>query len=241
MSIMEKAIVFDVQGEYALFKKPYSPLSPVSFPVPPPTAIFGMVGAIAGFGKDEYLERMNDGDVKVGIRLLKPIRRYRAGLNVLTTKNSKYFRPDKKGPRTQVPFEFIVNPAYRIYFVHSSSIVREPLLQQLKSGKTVYTPCLGVAQCIADVEYVGSFPVEKIAQRGKHSLNCVIPLTTTGADVHYATGRKFMRFSVPARMGLDRTVTHYEDIVVDEDACEEGVSVTVKGFERIGSDEILLF
>ena len=32
------ALVFDIGGEYGLFKMPYSPMSPVSYPLPPPPA-----------------------------------------------------------------------------------------------------------------------------------------------------------------------------------------------------------
>mgnify|MGYP000613174524 CR=1 FL=1 len=239
---MERAIVFEITGKYGLFKKPYSPLSPVSFPVPPPTAIFGMVGAIAGFGKDEYLEHINDGEVQVGIRLRNSIRRYRAGLNLLVTKGSKYFRPVKKNPRTQIPAEFLVDPKYRIYFAHSNSEIIETLEQQLKADETVYTPCLGIAQCIADVNYIGSFPIEKMKHRnGTLCLDCVIPLSRTRTpSVHYKPGAKLFRFRLPAMMAPDRTVTHYEDVVVNENA--EPVEVTLKdGYERIGGDDILLF
>ncbi len=50
-----RTLVFDVAGEYGQFKRPYSPMSPVSYPFPPPTAVLGMLGAIAGYAKDDYL------------------------------------------------------------------------------------------------------------------------------------------------------------------------------------------
>ena len=236
---MNTAIVFEIRGKYALFRKPYSPLSPVSFPVPPPTAIFGMVGAIAGFGKEEYLRLINDGEVRVGIRLLVPIRRYRAGLNLLTTKGSRYFRPRGANPRTQVPAEFLVDPAYRIYFVHTNPKLTEKLKQQLESESTIYTPCLGIAQCVADIKYIGSFPIEVKQGDGTHQLNCIIPLSRV-KEVSFKEGEKLFRFRLSAMMLPDRTVTRYEDVIVNENA--KPVEVTLRdGYEQIGEDNILLF
>lgn len=106
-----KVVAFEIWGAYGLFKKPYSPMSPVSYPMPPPTAIFGMIGAIAGWDKKEenYLVRINSGEVAVGVRVIKPVQRFRAALNLLDTSES--FRL-KEGKRVQIPFEFLKDSHY---------------------------------------------------------------------------------------------------------------------------------
>jgi len=255
----KESIVFDIKGKYGLFKKPYSPLSPISFPVPPPTSIYGMIGAIVGFSKNAtnenyYLKLMNSGEIQVGIVLLEKVRRYRTGLNLLITKGTQFFRPKgnhlpEKGnekqrqetPRTQIPAEFIANPKFRIFFYHSNSEIMEALEYQLiKAKRTVYTPSLGLASCIAEIEFNGNFPgkfpIEEINKPGKKRLNCVVPLSR--AKIHYKQGKNLFRFRLPALMATDRTVTYYEDVVINEDTGP--IEVEVESYEKIGEDFLLL-
>jgi CRISPR-associated protein Cas5h len=51
-----KVLVFDVWGEFGHFRKHYTTTSPLTYSIPPRTAIAGMIAAIEGFGKDEYLQ-----------------------------------------------------------------------------------------------------------------------------------------------------------------------------------------
>jgi len=257
---MHEVIVFDIKGQYALFKKPYSPLSPVSYPIPPPTAIFGMIGAIIGLSKncqkpDYYLRKINEGEVSIGIKLLSPVKRYRAGLNWLLTKQTRYFRPKgshlpekriegkpkEAAARTQIPCEFLVDPEYRIYFSHSNSNIMDSLWFQLTSTRsTVYTPSLGISQCIAEIDYTRGTPmrcsVEEIHKRDTIQTTCVVPLSR--AKVLFHQGKKLFRFRVPGMMAPDRTVTHYEDVIVNEDALP--VEIEVESFEKIGGESLLL-
>ncbi len=238
------AVVFDIHGKYGLFKKPYSPLSPVSFPLPPPTAVFGMIGAIIGLDKREYLERLqawDDHAVQVGIRLLNPIQRYRTGLNLLITKGTKFFRPKKGNARTQIPAEFLKDPGFRIFFAHQDREILDAVQANLQAGKTVYTPVLGLAQCIAQVRWQGRFPVEQMDYNGNElNMNCVIPVSSTGASVQFRKGVRLTRLRVPARMHTDRTVTRFEDVVVNESA--QGITVRdLHQYQVIGQDKVLLF
>lgn len=41
--------VFEVSGRMAMFRKPYTTTSSVSYPFPPPTALAGMIAAILGY------------------------------------------------------------------------------------------------------------------------------------------------------------------------------------------------
>ena len=64
------ALAFDIAGPIAMFRRPYTTTSSVSFPLPPPTAVAGLIGAIVGLnnGSDEvgyaakYWDAMGDED-----------------------------------------------------------------------------------------------------------------------------------------------------------------------------------
>ncbi len=212
-------VVFDVRGPYALFKKPYALMSPVSYPAPPPTAVFGLVGAIAGFDKREYLAKIGETGVRVAVRLLEPVRKHRAGINLIDTRQAQYFR---KRPgigvhgmaHIQVPHEFLKNVGYRVYFSHDDRAVTRPLVERLEAGTAVYTPCLGLAQCLADVSFRGTFQAAPRGPGKGVSIHSVLPVTDD-VVVHYQRSGRYVRYRVAARMTPDRVVTRYDEVVVE--------------------------
>jgi CRISPR-associated protein Cas5h len=215
----ERVLVFDISGPVGHFRKPYSPMSPVTYPFPPPTAVFGMVGAICGYAKDEYLDHINAAEVAVGIRLLRPTRKFRAALNLLNTKGKavrNYFRPTGENPRIQIPHEFLRDPAFRIYFASRSDGLMSDLGGMLETASTAYTPCLGLSECIAQVQFVGEHSVEPIGSREPVEI-CTV-LDAEGAGVRYDPGGRYQRVRVSARMQQDRTVTRYTELLVETEA-----------------------
>ena len=93
---MDKILVFDVWGEYAHFRKYYTTTSPLSFSIPPRTAISGLMGAIIGLSKDEYLKYFSKEQAQIAVRILNPIKKVRLAENLINTKDD-YFIPIKKG------------------------------------------------------------------------------------------------------------------------------------------------
>lgn len=231
-------VMFEIWGEYGLFKKPYSPMSPVSFPIPPPTAIFGMVGAIAGWSKEEYIDKINSGDVAVGVRVINPVQRFRAALNLLDTSESFRLKDER---RVQIPFEFLRDPHFRILFWHSNEEVIEPLLMALKKGRPIFSPCLGLANCLAEVRYNGLMKVCYRPGGEKIGMTCVLPLNGGRPIVHYdLSGRSITRLSIPSRMASDRKILNYQEVVIGEEGERQRIVVDVEGYYECG-EEVLLF
>ena len=50
-----KCLVFDIKGDYGHFKKYYTTSSPLTFSIPR-TTVSGMIGALIGLDKEEYLK-----------------------------------------------------------------------------------------------------------------------------------------------------------------------------------------
>jgi len=221
-------LVFEVSGEYALFKKPYSPMSPVSYPFPPPTAVLGMLGAIAGYPKDAYADRLGWRTAKVAVRLLAPIQVFRAALNLLNTKDGtdSYFRPKAdQNTHIQVPCEFLEAVAYRLYVNGLPDQARARIAERLAAGRTGYTVSLGWACCLADLRWVG---VRAGESQGAANWECasVVPLEGD-IRVEYQDRRRYHRLKVPAQMDGSRTVHRYREVVLAED----GGSVHGRGGE----------
>ncbi len=232
-----RTIVFDISGPYAHFRKPYAPVSPVTYPFPPPPTVLGMIGAILGLGKDEYHQLLGWEQVRIGIRLLKPVSIYRTAINLISTKKKEtWCRTDT---RLQIPYEFLKTPAYRIYVAELPANRADRLTELLNAGKTVYTPSLGLAQCLAEVQFVAE--TIAVVDADAVGTRAVIPMTDK-ADIEYETGRRYERVRVAARMGPGRIVTEYREAVTVLDA-DKHKPIRVRNVElyRINNESIAFF
>lgn len=109
------ATVFEVHGPIAMFRKPYTTTSAVSFAFPPPTAVAGMIAAIVGIGNGSELDATNADywsymkGTRVSVRIASRISWRKHSVNFSNTKDPQ------KNPRIQVKHQFVGLPRYRIY------------------------------------------------------------------------------------------------------------------------------
>ena len=214
-----RVVVFDIWGELAHFRRFFTTSSPLTFSFPPPPTVRGMVGALLGFSKDEYIEVTNR--LSVGISLLSPIKKIRFGLNLIFTKGSGgKFEPtlfkDKKGDksktlRTQVRAEFLKDVKYRIYLAGDDELL-DSLLKYLPYHKTEYTVSLGLSECLADFEFVGEFEAEPV--READSVRSVIPADSI-KNLDFKIPVKLAKERIPVFMNSDRVVLKYENVVFE--------------------------
>ena len=235
-----RVIVFDARGPWALFKRPYALMSPVSYPVPPPPAVFGMVGAVVGLPRDQNLQRMGQGRARVAVRLLEPVRKLRAALNLVDTRSARYFNTRNPAAgveglaHSQIPHEFLKDVAYRLYFTHDDPDLLNELERRLVSGQAAYTPCLGLAQCIADVVHVGTHEARQ--RRGQS-----VPMHTAvardpGVTVHHELHKRYVRYRVAAEMSPDRVVTRHLDLEVETTG--RRMVTDCPGYWEVGGDNV---
>lgn len=231
---MTRAVCFDVWGPYAHFRKPYAPASPVTFPIPPPTAVLGLLGAICGYSKERYHEELGWEKIRIGVAVSAPVRLYRAGLNLLNTKDGtdQFFRPKKDTHHMQIPYEFMADPRFRIFVAETPESVLDTLSKRLAQADPKYTPTLGLANCLASLEMVSDGEAEELGE-GSREIATAIPIGE-GVKVEYTTERPVQRFRVPAEMDGGRKVHRYQEIAVATD----GLPLTASGVPtyRLGDD-----
>jgi CRISPR-associated protein Cas5h len=195
-----------------------------------------MIGAICGYGKDEYAERIGWDGVKIAISLKAPVKRYRTALNLINTKSNKFFRLVGEASRSQIPYEFLKSPAYRIFVADASDETMTDLERYLRSDITVYTPSLGLAQCIATVSFVDIYQAKQLPL-GKIEVTSAIPLAL--GQAHYDEGGHYTRFRIPHLMRPDRTVEKYSEALVEE-TCQPITVETSHAF-RVNDENVLFF
>ncbi|GIX41987.1 MAG: type I-B CRISPR-associated protein Cas5 [Leptospiraceae bacterium] len=205
-----KLLIFDIWGDFGHFRKFYTTSSPLTFSVPPPTTIYGMLGAILGLNKKEYLKFINGRTTKLAIEILKPIKKTRITLNLIDTKNSGSFHLIKT--RTQIKTEFLRNPAYKIYIHLENKELFNNLIENIKNKKTYYTLSLGLANLIANFQYDGEYEVKPLEIANK--VNTIIPSRNI-KKLEFVEGKKYFKEKLPMDMNKNREVLSYEDIVME--------------------------
>ncbi len=143
-----RIIKFDIWGDYGHFKKFYTTSSPLTFSIPPITAIYGIIGAILGYNKYEYMDILTNKGIKVAVGIKEPIKKIRMGLNWIETKRAgQFFNAIRQ--RTQIKVEFLKNPIYTLWITGNGELLDE-LWSFISNHKSFYTPYLGISECIAN-------------------------------------------------------------------------------------------
>lgn len=219
----ERVIVFDVWGDYAHFRKNYSTSSPLTYSFPPRTALSGLIGAIAGLDKADYFKQFFRDGAKIGCKIMKPVKKVRIGENLIDTKSAVKMHLIKN--RTQIRFEFVKDPKYRIYFSHSDEQFYKKLKDLLSSHQSVYTPCLGLSQLICNFEFVGEFEL-KASGEDVQIIDSVVPGKFI-QEPEFEEGKEYFSEVMPCEMGEAREVTDYQEILFERN----GKSIKAKAKE----------
>lgn len=239
-------LVFDVRADMAMFRKPYTTTSQVSFAVPPPTAIAGLVAALAGIEhranvdayRAEFWQKLHGSRIAIG--LLRPIQWFSTTVNLIKFKSAN----GDMAEHIQSKHQLIKNPCYRVYFQNGDIYV--DLKRRLEREEFVFTPYLGVAYALADIAYVGEFEAVPINDT-ETWVDSIVPLYN-GVHLDVMKGRGLHREKIPFQMNhqreLKQTVTViYPEITPTEDELFSNriwlknrgeLDVSQVGTERVG-------
>lgn len=180
-----RLVRFRYQGRVGHFLRAEMNASALSYPVPPRTALLGLVGNILGLAKDEAPRIL--ADAAVAVRGKVPRRHYhRANVRKAFPSALPLWIKPAKTPDThadepgggfvsQVVQEWLLDPDYIVY-------VGSPdpadwithLEERLFAGRTHFTPCLGPAWMTARVVWEGADDGEHLAD-AVHEVATVCP------------------------------------------------------------------
>jgi len=235
-----KVLVFDISGDFAHFRKFYTTSSPLTFYFPPPPTVYGLIGAISGKDKREYLNIFSE-KTKVGIQFLHPIRKIRMGLNLVETKGTGLRKPlSCKNPRTQILTEFVKEPYYRIFITHTDDNVLSTLVKNIKEHETVYTISLGLSQLLCDFSFVDFCDAEEKQNEIFIDIPTVVPFSLINPNgIEVQSGKKYIKEKIPAEMKPERIVTRYEDVLFDTDG--KPLKVNLKNYWELENGTKITF
>ncbi|WP_036226051.1 type I-B CRISPR-associated protein Cas5b [Mesoaciditoga lauensis] len=236
-------VVFDVAGSVAMFRKPYTTTSSVSYPFPPPSAVAGIISAIVGLenGAQDYAYSANFWEKisgnKVGIKLISDIKWYKTTLNFWNVKEPQ------KNPHIQIKHQFVKDPAYRIYV---NGPIEEQLEKYLSKNSFVYTPYLGVAYAIAEIKYVGRFE-NKENSKENFVTETIVPYDediSDGVEVDVLKSGGLHREIVPFKMDNERNLERVITVLYSANKKRQGIFIKKAGkleVSRVGKDTVVWF
>jgi len=232
------AVVFEVSGRMAMFRKPYTTTSSISFAFPPPSAIAGLICAIVGIdhGSDKAAFTASFwSDIKgtrAALALRGPISWLRQAINFTNVK------APKNSPHIQVKHQFVSRPCYRIYV---SGGLEDRLRSFLERGCFKYTPFLGVAYALADIKYIGSYQ-ELAVKDDPVQIDTVVPWDRSMELDVLGTGGVYKEL-VPFRMDKKRQLLESSTVLYPMSP-EHRINLKKRGsadVSRCGDDVVAWF
>lgn len=200
-----KILIFDVSGEFAHFRKFNTTSSPLTYTIPTRTAVTGLLGAILGIGREVFYDHFLKEKASVAIQVLKPIRKQGYGFNLINTKEGMY----RIKNRTQVRFEFVADPAYRVFFTQSDPALLANLKERIERKDFTFQPYLGLAQMTSDVTFVDFIDASDVKSSGEpvDIISAVNLGLCTGKKIEIDPELKYTSAIMPMEMVIDKDDT----------------------------------
>jgi len=222
-SNVDKIVIIDIWGEFAHFRKGYTSTSPLTYPFPTRTSLAGLISSIIGLKRDSYYELFNKENSSLALQIINPIRKIRITQNLIDTKTGFYLW-DNKGLRTQIQFEYLKNPYYRLYIWLKDKDIFNNLIELLKEHKSIYTPYLGISECLLNFNYLGIFNVEQNISNN-NAVEIFTVIKNGEIKIELESDMKYGRIKIPGFMDNNRVVKEFVELIYEED----GKPIKIKG------------
>lgn len=234
---IDRALVFDVWGDYGHFRKIETTTSPLTYSIPPITALNGLIAAILGFPKDSYYKIFSKENIRFGIKIRNSIKKINVNLNLINTSEGFFLWDVKENPRSPTPFEFLKEPCYRIYVWMKDKEIYRDLKEYLEKHKSVFTPYMGLSELIANFKFVGDFEVHEKDANGDY-VQTVIKKGSFKINVdHLEEGMRWAIENIPSYMDHDRKVLEYIQVLFEQNC--RPLKVDSGLIYQVGEDNIV--
>lgn len=225
--IDNRLIVFELSGEYGHFRKFNTTTSPLTYPIPTRTALTGVLGSVLGVERETAPGRFLANNVPVQelfsqkncdltVQLLAPVKKVSIGFNLLDTGNS-FFEIRKSG-RTQIEFELLKNPSFRVFVRLMDTKLFDELASRLINRMHHFTPYLGLSQFTAIIHNaIVTQGVFRQASLGYIPIQSAVNLSllTANPPIEFNQTAHYYVETMPIELSRDRVVTRYGEVLVE--------------------------
>lgn len=224
-----KLLVFDISSEYGHFRKFNTTSSPLTYAIPTRSALAGMIGAILGVERENAQgvfpkgitpvnELFAPDKCSIAIQILHPVKKVNIGFNLLNTGKSvsSFFNIQN---RTQIEFELLKNPKYRVFFDHVDANLSTNIANRIRNVDHHFTPYLGLSQFTAIVNNINEVDVMYKSNSTEYvPIHTAINLSKLIEEnpIQFETDNFFYSTdTMPMAMRRDRVITKYAEILIE--------------------------
>ncbi|MFW6009095.1 MAG: type I-B CRISPR-associated protein Cas5b [archaeon] len=174
----KKILSFIIKGDFAMFRKPWTNKSRKSYRIPPKTTLVGMVSAILGIDKKDYIDKVGFDNTKLGIKVESNLNTYVTKMNYINSKEinsvklKNPFRNPKRSERSPSLIELVKNPKYKIFFHNEDKNLMNKLERRLKNDKYGYNPYLGRKGFFCDISNIKK---EEFIEKNINTCDTILP------------------------------------------------------------------
>ncbi len=236
-----RVLAINLYGDFGHFRKFFSTSSPLTFSFPPPPTIAGILGAIYGASKDEYLNIFDYKHCRTALKIVNNIKKVRIGINLINTKDNNWQLVRKKfhEPRTQIRTEFLFQPSFTIFVNHDDVSVFEKLIISTKEHRCIYSVSLGLSELLANFEFAGLFEFEEYENDIVEISTPLLMSNILDNFIEFETGKKYLKEKIPVKMNSNRKVEEYEEVIYEPQGGT--IKAKVKKYQKLEDGTIITF
>ncbi len=213
-----KVIAFRWYGKFGHFLRAEANASALSYPVPPPTTIFGLLGAVLGLDKDSAQTVLAGSHLAVSGKIpqkhwhkVKLRKDPPAPLPFTIKKNTKGTSSRQRA--TLIRQEWLIFPDFTVYAALPEEYHNE-LAERLRCKKWYFPPCFGISEFIARLDFITEFN-GRLLPKGEYMVDSTV-LNSTGKFVP-TEGVYINKVRLPSSVSEERVFMH-KDYLVERNA-----------------------
>ena len=182
-------VIFSYSGRFAHFLRAESSASALTYPVPPRTVLLGLLGAVLGLPKDtpqiELKETMltiiGSQNFQTHWHLGKFRKEIPAPLPNVIKAGMKGGTKPKPEKATLIRQEWLIKPSYRV-IASLPEAYHNNFVERLKTKSWHYSPCLGLSEMNADLDFVAEVKASAVQKRQSLLCESIVPQDSAEID-----------------------------------------------------------
>lgn len=213
MSAVMDVLSFRWSAKYGHFLRAEANVNALSYPVPPRTAVLGMLAAILGLEKDALATEL--ADVRVAVGGAVPSRFWHrvklrkdppAALPWEVKRNQRGVENPAPEKATLLNQEWLLKPDFRVHIAWPEQPERfTELVERIQQGRWHFSPCMGLSELLCDVEFLAC-QTTSLLSAGRYVVQGLCPAEKARLVAIDGLGVHLLR--LPHSVSADRVFRH---------------------------------
>jgi len=205
------------RGRFGFFLRAEAPVVGLGYPLPPRTAVLGLVANVLGLEKDALATELADAHVAVSGRL--PRTHWHA-CNLRKVKSARLLPASFSAAKpvelmaseesnTQSRQEWLVDPCFEVV-ASLPERWHDDFAARVREGRTHFTPCLGLSEMLATVEWIADEELTALPA-GEHRVVTVArdhEATRLDAGAVLREATRVLSIALPRSVTAERRFSH---------------------------------